>query len=115
MQDPSTTQFCLAVLGLSLLIIFSTYYFVSKKCQNYVNILTPFILIPVPAYFILEGLNLYTIGYAGSRFAYVYNYATYALGAIAIVLGFLAVGGLKASPVVRIPRLHLPGLPYVLL
>lgn len=115
MQDSTTTHFCLLVLGTSLLVVLSAYYFVSRKCQNYVNILTPFILMPVPAYFILEGVNLYTLGYSGSKFAYIYNYATYAFGAIAIAVGFLAADGIKVSPVVRIPHLVFPGMSYVLL
>jgi hypothetical protein len=108
-------EFCYLVVGASLAIVLLVYLLFSRRTQNYVNVLTPFLLVSVPAYFVLELVNIYVRGYDGSRYAYVYIYATYTIGVIAKAVGFLAAPRLGVSLLMRMPRIRLPGLPYLLL
>jgi hypothetical protein len=107
--------FCYLVVCVSLAIVLFVYLLFSRRTRNYINVLTPFLLVSVPAYFVLELVNIFVRGYGGSRFAYVYIYVTYTMGVVAMAVGYLAAPRLGVSLLLRMPRIRIPGLPYVLL
>jgi hypothetical protein len=115
MSDLPNQLFCFTVLICSFAAIFVVYVAVSERCGSFVNVLTPFLLLQVPMFFVLEGINVYLLGYTGSRYAYVYLYSTYVVGVVAKSAGFFAAPRSKYSPLIRTPALRLPALPYVLL
>jgi hypothetical protein len=115
MRGGDKSEFCYVVVCASLAVVLVTYLFFSRRSRNYINVLTPFLLVSVPAYFVLELINIYVRGYDGSRFAYVYIYVTYAVGVIAKAVGFLAAPRIGTSLLLRMPQIRIAGLPYILL
>lgn len=115
MPELTNEQFCITAICSSLAIILFTYAVVSKRSRSYVNVLTPFLLLQVPTYFVLEAVNVVVQGYSGSRYAYIYLYVTYAVGVIARAIGFLCMPQTRVSLLIRMPVLRLPGIPYGLL
>jgi hypothetical protein len=111
----SNQQLAAIALGTSLALIVAIYFAFSRRYGSYVNVLTPFMLLGVPSYYILEGFNLALLGYRGSVFAYVYIYATYAVGLLARAVGYLVVPARYVPAFIRLPSLRIAGLPYLLL
>jgi oligosaccharide repeat unit polymerase len=109
------TYFCATVLVISLLIIAGMYVALSRQIDNFVNILTPFLLLSVPAYFIFEFIYLFLFNYSGSRFAYLYVYATYTAGVVAKTIGYLAAPSQSVPLLFRLPRIRLRGIAFIFL
>jgi hypothetical protein len=109
------TYFCTAVLAISLLIIAAMYLFLSRRSGNFVNVLTPFLFLSVPAYFIFEFVYLLVFKYSGSRFAYSYVYVTYTAGVVAKTIGYLAAPSRAVPLLVQMPKIRLPGVAYIFL
>src|SRR6185312_13958999 len=109
MSPSSNDVFCTVVVLTSLAGVMAVYIAFSRRCGNFINALTPFVLIPVPAYFLLELVNVYLFGYSGTYYAYIYVYVTYFLGVLAKAIAFLATPSPGNSPLIRIPVLRVPG------
>ena len=109
------TGFCILVLSVSLLVVGIAYFALARRTGNFLNILTPFLLLSVPAYFLLEFVFLLTFKYSGSKFAYFFIYATYTSGVLAKTIGFLAAPTSRVAILLRMPRLRVPGMPYFFL
>jgi hypothetical protein len=96
-------------------IVVVTYLFFSARVGNYINVLSPILFFQIPAYFALEPLHLYLFGPSGSNFAYFYCYLTYTLEIVALAIGYLAVPARLLRIFLRIPKLVIPGAPYLVL
>jgi hypothetical protein len=112
---PDNYLYCAFVLIIGMSVIGATYAFLSIRTGNFVNALTPFLLLGLPAYFLLEFLWLSISAYGGSRFAYTYVYVTYTAGVIAKAVGYLAAPARGFTVLLRVPKLRLPGLPQLFL
>jgi hypothetical protein len=99
----------------SLLVVVTTYLLLSRREGNYINILFPFILINVPAYFLFELVFLVVLEAEGSVYAYFYCYATYAAGVVAVAVAYTAMPGRWVPIFVKLPRLRIPGVPWLIL
>jgi hypothetical protein len=109
-------EMCAVVLMVGLTIIAITYVLLSRRTGSYVNVLTPFLLLNVPIYFVLESINsVFVLNYSGSTYAYIYIYATYTLGVVARAVGFLAFPSRVIPIFVRTPRIAFRGMPFVFL
>jgi O-antigen polymerase len=91
------------------------YLALSRRSNNFVNVLTPFLLIGFPAYFIFEFIYLLFFQYSGSRFAYSYIYATYTAGVVVKAIGYLAAPTHPMPLLFKLPRIRLKGIAYVFL
>jgi len=109
------TYFCAAVLAISSLIVASMYLILSARTGNFVNVLTPFLLISIPAYFIFEFAYLLFFKYSGTRFAYSYVYATYTAGVIAKTVGYLSASSREMPLLFQLPRIRLRGIAFIFL
>jgi|SRR5579859_234977 len=107
---------CAAVLFVGLTVIVVTYIEVSRRTGSYVNVLTPFLLVNVPIYFVLESVtNVFVFNYSGSVYAYVYIYATYTLGVVAKAVGYLNFPSRILPIFLKAPRVAFRGMPFVFL
>src|ERR1700730_5147680 len=107
---------CATVLLVGLTVIAITYIEVSRRTGSYVNVLTPFLLLNVPIYFVLEFItNVFVFNYSGSVFAYVYIYATYTLGVVAKALGYLVFPSRVLPIFLKTPRIAFRGMPFAFL
>lgn len=77
----------------SLFIVVILYLLIVRYEHSYINVLSPSLLIAIPANYILELINIGNNGYSGSFFAYAYVYATYALSYAALVIAFILYPG----------------------
>jgi oligosaccharide repeat unit polymerase len=66
------------VMLLSLVATVGAYLFVSRRENSYVNIMTPALVINIPAYYVLPSLYNRLFGAGASAYAYFYVYATLA-------------------------------------
>jgi hypothetical protein len=99
----------------SLAFVVMAYIFVSRREGNWVNILTPFLLFSVPGWYILELVYGTFFGYEASVYAYFYCYLTYALGVAATVAGYIVMPAKPVGIFVKVPRIKIPGAPFLLL
>lgn len=104
-----------AIIFVSCAIVLIVYFAFSIRVGNYVNILTPILFFQVPVYFALEPVHLYLFGDSGTVFAYLYCYATYTLQIVAMAVGYLVVSDRVLPILPKIPKLKLPGMPYLML
>jgi hypothetical protein len=109
-------EMCAVVLLTALTVIAICYVVLSRRTGSYVNVLTPFLLVNVPVYFVLESLNsVFVFNYSGSRYAYIYIYATYTLGVVARTVAYLAFPSRVLPIFLRTPRIAVRGMPYIFL
>jgi hypothetical protein len=99
----------------SLLVVVLAYLFVARWERNYINVLTPVLLFGIPAWYLLVLVYGSVFGYEESDYAYFYCYLTYASGVIATVFGYLFMPA-KVIPIfLKLPRVHIPGAPFIVL
>jgi hypothetical protein len=67
------------VVLVSLAVCLGAYIFVSRREGTYVNILTPALIVSVPAFYLLPLIYNELFGSPGSTFAFVYVYLTFAV------------------------------------
>jgi oligosaccharide repeat unit polymerase len=91
------------------------YLFLSWRSGNFVNVLTPFLLINIPAYFIFEFAFLLVFKYSGTRFAYSYVYATYTAGVVAKSIGYLWASPRVMPLLFQLPKIRLRGIAFIFL
>lgn len=78
-----------SIILLSLLMVILSYFLVSIKEKSYINVLTPTLLIFVPANYIFELIHIYYYGYSGSLYGYFFCYLTYALSFTLLALTYI--------------------------
>jgi hypothetical protein len=103
------------IILISLAFVVMAYIFVSRREGSWVNILTPFLLFSVPGWYVLELVYGSFFGYEGSVYAYFYCYLTYALGVAATVGGYIVMPAKPLGIFVKVPRIRIPGAPFLLL
>lgn len=99
----------------SLAVVIVTYIFVSMRERNYVNVLTPFLVFNVPAYYILELIYETLFDVPGSIYAYLFCYSAYAIGFVAMAVGYLAFPARWLPIMIQMPRLRMPFAPFLFL
>lgn len=104
----------LALLS-SLAVVIGAYLFLSRYERNYVNILVPFMLLGIPNYYLFELLYGTVFSFEGSTRAYVYTYATHALGVLAKVFAYVIMPATFVPLFIKIRRVRLPLAPAVFL
>jgi hypothetical protein len=103
------------IILISLAFVVMAYIFVSRREDNWVNILTPFLLFSVPGWYVLELVYGSVFGYEASVYAYFYCYLTYALGVGATVAGYIAMPARPLGIFIKVPRIRIPGVPFLFL
>ena len=99
----------------SLAVVILTYLYISLREHNYVNVLTPFVLLGVPSWYLLELAYGALAGFDGSVFAYFYCYLTYAMGVVGTAVGYLVTPAKPLSIFVKFPKVRVPGLAFIFL
>lgn len=103
------------IILVSLAVVLVTYFVLSWREGNLVNVLMPVLLFTVPALYMLVLVYGSAFGYEASTFAYFYCYLTYALGVIGTLLGYLVMPA-KVLPIfVKFPYVRIPGIAFVVL
>lgn len=67
------------ILLVSLLVSVAAYVFVSKHEGSYFNLLTPSLILSIPAYYFLPWFYIHVFGNENSLYAYIYVYGTLAV------------------------------------
>jgi hypothetical protein len=83
---------------MSLLVSLSAYFFVCRREGTYLNIMTPSLLIGVPAYYLLPLFVIHFEGIDGTPFAFTYVYLT-----IAVENVLFAYAYLRPRKIIRLP------------
>ena len=104
-----------AIILSSLAIVAAVYLILSWRERNYINVLTPFILVNVPAFYLLELVYQAIADVDGSVYAYLFCYSAYALGFIATAVGYLIFPARRLPIMLRLPRLRIPFIAFALL
>lgn len=102
-------------LLVSLLAVLVAYSFLSWREGNFVNVLFPFVVFQVPAYYIAELVFLLLSVPRGSVFAYAICFGMYATGAVATVVGYMVAPGRWIPLLVTLPKIRIPGVQWLLL
>lgn len=91
------------VIAGSMAVSIACYIWLSRREESYLNILTPGIVINIPAYYLLPlaymGLFGKVFGSEYTAYAYVYVYATLAVESVGFVLAYLWTG----QKMIRLP------------
>src|SRR5579862_3049273 len=69
-------------LVLSLTVVLGAYAFVSQRERNYLNVLTPSLIVDIPAYFLIPLAYTHFFGTEASAYSYIYVYATLAVESV---------------------------------
>jgi hypothetical protein len=77
-----------AVVLASMVISIWAYVFVSRREGTYLNILTPYFMVSIPAYYLLPLFFAQVFGYEGSAYAYIYVYMTLAIENLAFAYAY---------------------------
>lgn len=102
-------------LLVSLFVVLAAYLLLSWREGNFVNVLFPFVVFQVPAYYIAELVFLLLSVPRGSLFAYSVVFAMYALGAVATVIGYMVAPNRWVPLLVELPKIRIPGFQWLLL
>ncbi len=103
------------IILVSLAIVVVAYLYLSRREDNFVNILTPVLLFGIPAWYLLVLLYGSVLGYDASNYAYFYCYLTYALGVLGTLAGYLMMPARFLPIFVKVPYLRIPGAPFIVL
>lgn len=76
---------------LSISVILFCYFLVSKRDGTFINVLTPSLIIFIPANYLLELIHIYFFGFDGTPYAYLYTYTSYALYFLFLTFAYLYI------------------------
>lgn len=99
----------------SLAVVIGAYLFLSRYERNYVNILVPFMLLGIPNFYLFELLYGIAFSFEGSTAAYIYTYATHAMGVLAKVFAYIVTPAAFVPLFIKLRRLRLPFAPSIFL
>jgi hypothetical protein len=84
----SETSFDIWIIGISLVIVLSSYLLICFADRSWLNWATPGYLITFGAIFLFPVLSLFSAGPIGSRFAYIFCYTTYGLTNLCMAIAY---------------------------
>jgi hypothetical protein len=88
----NSTRFPIMVISGSLLVSLFTYIVFSRREKSYINILTPYLMVGIPALYLFPLIYLNSFGVETSTYSYFWVFATLAVETLAFAYAYIKSG-----------------------